>query len=175
MRARVLAAIRDRAILRGTFTLRSGRTSNYYVDKYVLTTDPEILRGLGALLAQHVPAGVDRIAGAELGGIPLVSAVMLETHKPGIFVRNSRKEYGTAKLLEGALEPGESVVLLEDVCTTGGQILEAADVIAASDAKVACIIAVIDREEGARQAIEKAGYSFVALYRASELTAIGGE
>ncbi|MEC7353217.1 MAG: orotate phosphoribosyltransferase, partial [Planctomycetota bacterium] len=117
------------SVLRGQFTLRSGRTSSYYLDKYLFSTRPEILRQLGQLFAERIPSGTDRLAGAELGGIPLVSAASIESGIPCIFIRNSKKEYGTSKQLEGALERGDRVVLLEDVATTGGQALEAVEII----------------------------------------------
>ena len=119
--AREIAAV---SVLRGQFTLRSGRTSSYYLDKYLFSTRPAILRQLGKLFAERIPSGTDRLAGAELGGIPLVSAASIESGIPCIFIRNSKKEYGTSKQLEGALERGDRVVLLEDVATTGGQALE---------------------------------------------------
>src|ERR1043165_1197960 len=84
------------ALLRGDFTLRSGRKSNYYLDKYRFETQPDILAELGRLLAAHVAAQVDRIAGAELGAVPLAAATSLACGKPSIFIRNQKKDYGTA-------------------------------------------------------------------------------
>ena len=161
------------ALLRGTFTLRSGKTSNYYLDKYRFSTRPDILRTLGAMFATRLPAGVTKLAGAELGGIPLVTAASLASGLPCVFVRNRKKDYGTAQQLEGELAATDRLVLLEDVATTGGQILEAAEVLTATGATIATIIATIDREEGARANIESAGYAFDALFTASELLALG--
>lgn len=161
--------------MRGTFTLRSGRTSSYYLDKYLFSTRPEVLRDLAVLFAERVAAiraggvAVDRLAGAELGGIPLVTASSLATGIPCVFVRNKKKDYGTAKQLEGALKPGESVVLLEDVATTGGQALEAVEVLREVGAKVWGVIATIDRQEGARENVEKAGLKFDALFTKRDL------
>ena len=124
------------AMLRGTFTLRSGKVSHYYLDKYLFSTRPEILRELGALFAARVPAGTTRLAGAELGGIPLVSAASMASGLPCVFVRNQKKEYGTAKQLEGKLERGDRVMIVEDVATTGGQALEAAKVLREGGATV---------------------------------------
>lgn len=161
------------SLLRGEFTLRSGRKSGYYLDKYLFSTRPEILRELGLLFAERLSAGVagpvDRLAGAELGGIPLVTAASMATGVPCIFIRNAKKGYGTAKQLEGELKPGERVALLEDVATTGGQVLEAAEVIRESGATVSVIIATIDRQEGARENIEKAGIRFDALFTVTDL------
>lgn len=157
------------ALLRGTFTLRSGRTSSYYLDKYLFSTQPEILRELGWMFAERVPAGTTKLAGAELGGIPLVTAASLASGLPCVFIRNAKKDYGTAKLLEGVLAGDDRVVIVEDVATTGGQVLEAAKVIAASGATILKIIATIDRQEGARENIEQAGYAFEALFTVAEL------
>lgn len=157
------------ALLRGNFTLRSGRTSHYYLDKYLFSTEPDVLRALGDLFAAHVTPDVTKLAGAELGGIPLVTAASLATGVPCVFIRNQKKDYGTAKQLEGKLAAGDRVVLLEDVCTTGGQILEAAKVIESTGAKIVKIVGTIDREEGARENIEAAGYSFHALFTKTDL------
>jgi orotate phosphoribosyltransferase len=157
------------ALLRGTFKLRSGRTSSYYLDKYRFSAQPEILVELGQMFAQRLPEGTTKLAGAELGGIPLVTAAMLASGLPGVFIRNQRKNYGTAKRLEGQLDDTDRVVIVEDVATTGGQVLEAAQAVKAQGATVLAIIATIDREEGARENIEEAGYAFDALFTASDL------
>ena len=161
--------IAEVSLLRGEFKLRSGRTSHYYLDKYLFSTQPDILAELGKLFTEHIDAETTRLAGAELGGIPLVSPASMASGKPCLFIRNQKKEYGTAKQLEGKLEAGDKVVLVEDVCTTGGQILEAAKVIEAEGASIQRIVGTIDREEGARQNIEAAGYTFVALFTKTDL------
>lgn len=164
------------ALLRGTFTLRSGRTSSYYLDKYLFSTRPELLRQLAPLFASRLRAvesrlGVTfaRIAGAELGGIPLVTAASLETGLPCIFVRNKKKDYGTAKQSEGAIGNGDVVALLEDVATTGGQALEAVASLREVGADVRAVIATIDRLEGARENVEAAGLVFEALFTKHDL------
>jgi orotate phosphoribosyltransferase len=168
-RADLARRIADVALLRGTFTLRSGRTSSFYLDKYLFSTQPDILAALGRMFAERVPRGVTRLAGAELGGIPLVTAASLASGLPCVFIRNQKKDYGTAKQLEGVLNKDDRVVIVEDVATTGGQVLEAAKVIAETGAKVERIIATIDRLEGARENIEKAGYAFEALFSVRDL------
>jgi len=168
-RSALASRIAELALLRGEFTLRSGRTSHYYLDKYRFSTDPQVLRQLGEMFAGRVPGGVNRLAGAELGGIPLVTAASLASGLPTVFIRNARKDYGTAKQLEGLLEAGDRLMLLEDVCTSGGQVLEAAAVIEAAGGSVELILATIDREEGAREQIESAGYAFDALFTKSDL------
>jgi orotate phosphoribosyltransferase len=161
--------IADVALLRGEFTLRSGRKSNYYLDKYLFETQPDILKALGELFAQKIDAGTDRIAGAELGAVALAATTAMACNKPFIIIRNQKKDYGTSKLIEGTLKAGENVIIVEDVLTTGGQVLEAAKTLKDAGAKVERIIAVIDRLEGARQNIESAGYRFECLFTTRDL------
>lgn len=156
-------------MLRGEFTLRSGRKSNYYLDKYRFETQPEVLRELGKLFAAHLSPAVKRIAGAELGAVSLAAAASLASGRPFVIVRNQKKDYGTSKQVEGILEPGDTVMLVEDVLTTGGQVLEAAKSLQDAGAKIDKIVAVIDRQEGARENIESAGYKFEALFTTTDL------
>lgn len=161
--------ITEVALLRGEFTLRSGRKSNYYLDKYRFETQPDVLRELGKLLADRVTVETDRIAGAELGAVPLAAAAGMAANKPFIFIRNQKKDYGTAKQIEGVLEAGEHVMIVEDVLTTGGQVLEAVKTLQEAGAKIERIVAVIDRLEGARENIEKAGIVFESLFTTRDL------
>jgi orotate phosphoribosyltransferase len=161
--------IAEVALLRGEFTLRSGRKSNYYLDKYLFETQPDILRALGEAFAQRLPPGVQRIAGPELGAIALAAAASMASGKPFVIVRNQKKGYGSGKLIEGTLQAGDSVVIIEDVLTTGGQVLEAVKALEAAGANVSAILGVLDRQEGARQNIESAGYKFEALFTTSDL------
>ncbi len=168
----LIERITDSALLRGDFTLRSGRKSKYYLDKYLFQTQPDILAALAERLAGRVAGGaggVDRLAGAELGGVPLVSATGITAGLPFILIRNQKKGYGTAKQVEGELNPGDRVVILEDIATTGGQVLEAAQTLTEMGAKIVKIIAVIDRQEGARENIEGAGYGFDSLLTKGDL------
>ena len=161
--------IADVSLLRGEFTLRSGRKSNYYLDKYRFETQPDVLAALGKLFAEYVTEKTDRIAGAELGAVPLAAAAGMASGKPIVFIRNQKKDYGTAKQVEGVLNPGEAVLIVEDVLTTGGQVLEAAKTLQDLGAKVERIVAVIDRLEGARENIEKAGFTFESLFTTKDL------
>jgi orotate phosphoribosyltransferase len=161
--------IADVALLRGEFTLRSGRKSNYYLDKYRFETQPDVLAEIGKLLAARVTAKTDRIAGAELGAVPLAAAAGMASGKPFVFVRNQKKDYGTAKQVEGVLNAGELILIVEDVLTTGGQVLEVVKTIQDLGAKVEKIVAVIDRLEGARENIEKAGVVFESLFTTKDL------
>jgi orotate phosphoribosyltransferase len=174
-RTALAAAIAEVALLRGQFTLRSGRTSSYYLDKYLFSTRPELLGPIGDLLGARVAqleadlGPVHRLAGAELGGIPLVTAASLRTGKACLFLRNQKKDYGTAKLMEGVLQEGERVAFVEDVATSGGQAIESVGVLREAGAEVVAVVCVIDRQEGAREAIEKAGVRFEALFTKSDL------
>jgi orotate phosphoribosyltransferase len=161
--------IAEVSLLRGEFILRSGRKSDYYLDKYRFETQPDVLLELGRLFAEKVTEKVDRIAGAELGAVPLAAATAMACGKPFVIVRNQKKDYGTGKLVEGVLNAGETVIIVEDVLTTGGQVLEAAKSLKDAGAKIDRIVAVIDRMEGARQNIESAGYVFEALFTTADL------
>jgi orotate phosphoribosyltransferase len=162
-------AVASAALLRGQFTLRSGRTSRYYLDKYLFECEPTILRELGDRFTRHIGDRTTRIAGAELGGVALAAATSLAAGIPFVIVRNARKDYGTQKMFEGKLEQGDHVLLVEDVATTGGQVVEAARTLADQGAIVEKIVAVIDRQEGARENIERAGFAFDALMTKSDL------
>lgn len=174
-RGQLAAAIAEACLLRGEFTLRSGRTSSYYLDKYLFSTRPELLGPVGDLLAGRVRrlegelGKVNRLAGAELGGIPLVTVASLRTGLPAIFVRNAKKDYGTAKQYEGKLEAGDRVIFIEDVSTTGGQAVEAVHGLREAGAEVVAVITAIDREEGARENVEGAQLRFEALFTKGDL------
>jgi orotate phosphoribosyltransferase len=167
--ADLFEAIKHVALLRGDFTLRSGRRSKYYLDKYLFEADPTILRELGKRFAAFTNAGTTRIAGAELGGVALAAAASMASGLPFVIVRNGMKGYGTRKMYEGTLERGDRVLLVEDIATTGGQVIEAAKVLTDSGAVIQKIVAVIDRQEGARENIENAGYPFAAMMTKADL------
>ncbi|MBN1343445.1 MAG: orotate phosphoribosyltransferase [Phycisphaerae bacterium] len=168
-RSELISAIKEAAYLEGDFVLRSGRRSKYYLDKYLFETQPEILAELGRLMAERVTDETDRIAGAELGGVPLAAATAMASGKPFVIIRNAKKDYGTAKQFEGKLESGERVLLVEDVVTTAGQIIEAAKSLQDAGAVIERVLAVIDRQEGGRENVEAAGLTFEALFTVSDL------
>src|SRR5574340_1254223 len=159
-------AISAAAYLEGDFVLSSGRRSKYYLDKWRFETDPgllrEIAKGLAGLLPSPPP---DRIAGIELGGVPLATALSLETGLPSLIVRRQAKEYGTAKEIEGIWNAGERVVLVEDVLTTAGQAITAAHRLTAQGLHVTAILYVIDREQAADAKIKAAGHDLRPLYK----------
>ena len=158
------------SVLRGSFVLRSGQTSDYYIDKYLFTTRPEILRRVAAALAPRVPAEAQRLAGPVLGAVPLVTALALETGLPSLIVRtDAPKEYGTARAIEGQLAAGDRVVLVEDVVTTGGAALEALAVLRQAGAEVRFVLSLIDREQGGAEAFAAAGVPYQPLFTRSQL------
>ena len=161
--------IRETAYLEGDFTLRSGRKSKYYLDKYLFETQPDILRALGEMFAGYVTDTTTLIAGAELGGVALAAATSMACGTPFVIMRNAKKDYGTSKAYEGKLSDADSVLLVEDIATTGGQVLEAAKVIVSLGGRVERIVSVIDRQEGARENVESAGFVFDSLFTKADL------
>lgn len=161
--------VKDIALLTGDFILSSGRRSSYYLDKYRIETRPDILRAIAEGIAPKIPPETELLAGPELGAIPLVTAIGLHTGHHFLLVRKQAKEYGTKKVVEGLYEPGQKVVLVEDVLTTGGQAVTAADSLRGLGLDVLKILCIIDREEGAREAVEGAGYVFDPLLTKSML------
>lgn len=164
LRARTWARLSRAAFLHGEFVLSSGRTSPYYIDKYQFETHPDMLRDIARLLAGALPPETAKLVGPALGGVPLATAVALETGIPFVIVRSEAKAHGTARTIEGTLAPGDRVVVLEDVVTTGGQAIRAAQTVEAAQGQVLLVLAVVDRHEGGRESIERAGYRFEALY-----------
>ena len=166
---RLTKRIKEVAYLEGDFILRSGKRSKYYMDKYLFETQPDVLKALGVEFGKHITDDVTLIAGAELGGVALAAATAMEANKPWIIVRNSKKDYGTSKMVEGVLKAGDVVLLVEDIATTGGQVLEAAKIITDAGATVKKIVCVIDRKQGARENIESAGYTFDSIITKEDL------
>jgi orotate phosphoribosyltransferase len=168
-REELIKRIKETAYLEGDFTLRSGKKSKYYLDKYLFETCPDILKALGEEFARYVTDNVSLIAGAELGGVALAASTAMATGKNWVIIRNSKKGYGTSKMIEGVISQGDVVLLVEDIATTGGQVLEAAKIIAEAGAAVKEIVCVIDRKQGAEQNITNAGYKFESILTKDDL------
>ena len=162
-------AVKDAAYLEGDFVLSSGQRSKYYLDKYLFSTEPTLLRQIAKALAELLPEGYDVLAGLELGAVPLVTALALETGRPFAIVRKAAKDYGTSKLFEGRLEPGQRVVLIEDVLTTASQAIGAANRLREFGADVVKVIYVVDREQGAAENLADAGLVAEALFTKTDL------
>lgn len=162
----------DRALLRGEFVLRSGKTSTYYFDKYRVTTAPELLRevgaGLASLLHMHAP-DAELIVAPELGAVPLATALSLATGLPFCIVRGEAKDYGTANRLEGMFEPGQRAVLVEDVVTSGGAAVEALEAARAVGLVVDHSLCMLDRGQGGSTALADAGAPLAGLFDADDL------
>ena len=155
-------------MLEGDFVLSSGKRSRFYLDKYLFSTEPALLRDLAREISARLPAGTMRLAGVELGAVPLVAAAALESGLPYVIVRKAAKEYGTGNRIEGRpFEAGEKVALVEDVVTTGTQVLKAAATLEEAGAEVLGIVAVLDRR-GERPA-RLGGYPFEALLGMEDL------
>ncbi len=155
--------------IKGHFVLRSGRTSNEYFDKYLFEADPCLLKGIAEGMAGMVPTNCEVLAGLEMGGIPVVTVLWKLAGLPALFVRKKAKEHGTCKLAEGQDVAGKHLVVVEDVVTSGGQIVESTKELRALGAVVEDVICVIDRESGASDNLRKEGLSFRALFTMSEL------
>lgn len=168
-RKQLIKRIKETAYLEGDFVLRSGKRSKYYLDKYLFETCPDILKALGEEFARYVTDDVTLIAGAELGGVALAAAAAMASGRNWVIIRNSKKGYGTGKMVEGVLKAGDVVLLVEDIATTGGQVLEAAKIITEAGAKVKEIVCVIDRKQGAGENITKAGYKFESILTRDDL------
>ena len=143
--ARQIAAISS---LEGQFTLRSGQVSSHYFDKYRFEGTPALLNPLAKLMAGLLPAETEIIAGLELGGVPLATAISLETGLPAAFVRKEAKTYGTCRAIEGQDVAGRKVTFIEDVITTGGAVCDAHLLATAEGANVLAVVCAIWRGEG---------------------------
>ena len=164
------ARVRGVALLEGDFVLSSGKRSRFYVDKYLFSTEPALLRDLAREISARLPADTERLAGVELGAVPLVAAAALESDLSYVIVRKATKEYGTGNRIEGRpFEVGENVALVEDVITTGTQVLRAAATLEEAGANVLSIVAVLDRRDERRARL--GGYPFEALLEMKDLVA----
>lgn len=167
----VLTHLKAAAFLEGDFTTRAGKKTSYYIDKYLFETLPEILDPLTTHLAALFPPPdtYDRIAAPELGAVSLAAVLSVKLKKPFVIVKKKTKDYGTKKLIEGAHHAGERYVVIEDILTTGGAVLNACDVLTNAGMTIVHIIGVLNREEGADEAITQKGFTVQSLYSKTEL------
>jgi orotate phosphoribosyltransferase len=163
----------DTAHLTGDFTLHSGAKSTEYFDKYLFEADPDLLKHIAIAMEKLVPTGIDALAGLEMGGIPIATMLSQLTSLPVLFVRKKAKDYGTCKIAEGGQVRGRKLLLVEDVVTSGGAILEAAKALREEGAELGPVICVIDRESGGPANLAKADLSLKALFTMSELKRAG--
>ena len=130
----------------GEFTLASGKKSSYYVNMKKAITEPLILSTIAELISERIDDSTQKIAGPALGAVPIATAVSLESRKPLLMIRKEKKGYGTSKLIEGELNEGDNVILVEDVTTTGGSLLKAINAIRDNGGIVQKAFVVVDRE-----------------------------
>ena len=176
---RLLDLLAQRSARRGTFTLASGRQSDLYIDCRLTTMHPEGLSLIGPLGLHAVGERgwhPDSVGGLTLGADPVSYAIAYASQLAGMptrafTVRKEAKTHGTGKLIEGAFLAGDRVVVIEDVITTGGSALKAVDAVRAAGGNVVGVLAVVDRQEGGREALEAAGLEVASLALAAEIVA----
>lgn len=158
------------AVKFGQFELSNGGTSDYYIDKYLFATDPYCLK----LIAEEFAKRIDntKLAGVAVGAVPLVTATSMETGNPYVIARKAQKEYGTGNRIEGRLEEGETVVVLEDITTTGKSAFDAVEALRNAGAVVKEVQVVVDREDGARELLNQHNVELTPLLTASKLLEI---
>lgn len=170
-RAALAKALRDVAYLTGSFRLRSGQTSSFYWDKYRFESRPELLQAIASEMAR-LTGGLrhfHRLAGLELGGVPLATALAIQTGKPCLFVRKQAKDYGTCNVVEGGCERGERIVVIEDVITTAGQVVTSVGQMRQLGLEVEDVVCAIDREQGGREKLRAIGCNLAPVFTITEL------
>ncbi|HEX6941377.1 MAG TPA: orotate phosphoribosyltransferase [Gemmatimonadaceae bacterium] len=176
-RGTLVRLLAQRSVRRGRFTLASGRESSHYVDARLTTMSPEGLAVIGPLALEAIRARgwhVDAVGGLTLGADPIAYATALASVSApplvrAFTVRKEAKQHGTGRLIEGPMREGDRVVVIEDVITTGGSALRAAEAIQRGGATISGILALVDREEGGRGVLEGQGFQVVCLATLSEL------
>ncbi|UCD09435.1 MAG: orotate phosphoribosyltransferase [Dehalococcoidales bacterium] len=168
-RKELAARIYNISHLTGNFTLRSGQVSNEYFDKYLFESYPTLLSDIASEIAKLVPDGTEILAGLEMGGIPIATALSLKTGLPVVYVRKNAKEYGTCKLAEGTAVDGKKLCVIEDVITTGGQVVLSTNDLRGFGAIVENVLCVIERDIKGRENLEKEGLRLHSLFTMDEL------
>jgi orotate phosphoribosyltransferase len=168
-RTQLARSIAGVSTLNGQFTLRSGRTATEYFDKYRFEGEPSLLRVIAEHLEALIPPETDALAGLELGGVPLATALSLRSGLPTVFVRKQAKEHGTRQLAEGGGVNGKRLLVIEDVVTSGGQVVASSEALRGLGAVVTHAICVIDREAGGELALRSTGVELRSLFRKADL------
>lgn len=167
-------AIFDLAYIAGEFRLRSGAVASEYFDKYRFEAEPQVLRRIAERLAALVPAGTEALAGLEMGGIPVATMLSQVTGLPTLFIRKKPKDYGTCKFAEGGEVQGRHLLVVEDVVTSGGQIVESVRALRGEGAIIEHVVCVIDRESGGPENLRREGLALQALFTMSALKQAAG-
>jgi len=174
-REELATIIMKRSILKGDFTLASGRKSTYYINGKMTTLSSRGLHLAAKLLLDRCDdRAYDAFAGPTIGADPIIGALLSLAaqrglDKEGLLIRKEAKDHGTKNLVEGNLQKGMRIILLEDVATTGGSLLKAARAIEAGGGVIAAVHTIVDREEGAEKNLAEAGYPFSSLFKVREL------
>lgn len=156
------------AVKFGDFTLSSGKKSDFYVDCRKVTLHPQGAKLIGKVILEKIKGlKIDAVGGLTLGADPIIGAVITLGNIPGFIVRKKAKEHGTGQKIEGLIEKGWNVLIVEDVATTGGSAMQAIEAAEAAGANVVKVISVVDREEGAAEALKE--YNFDPILKRSEL------
>jgi orotate phosphoribosyltransferase len=155
--------------LTGNFKLRSGQISSEYFDKYLFESDPGLLAEIGTYLSKLIPEETEVLAGLEMGGIPIATILSARTNLPVIFVRKKAKDYGTCKLAEGIDVQNKKVCVIEDVVTTGGQIILSTNDLRQLGARIEYVLCVIERDKKGRDNLKKEGLELLSLFTMDEL------
>ncbi len=176
LKERLKQIIKERSVLKGNFKLSSGKESSYYVDARLTTLDPEGVNIISKIFLDEIfkDSSIKAAGGPTLGADPIVGSLISQSWdrgKPlkGFIVRKQSKEHGTSKLIEGNLEKGDDVVIVEDVITSGGSVLKAINAVEESGGNVRKVLCVVDRENGAEEVFKDKGYVFYSIFRISEL------
>jgi orotate phosphoribosyltransferase len=173
-RDRLFALLKEKAFRRGRVVLASGRESDYYFDMKPAMLDPDGASLMADLILQQIQdVKADCVGGLEMGAVPLIAPVAIQSRKfgralPGFFVRKTVKDHGTKKRVDGNDIAGKTVVILEDVTTTGASAMDAVNTVTEAGAKVALVLSILDRGEGAAELYAKAGIPFKSLFTAEE-------
>ncbi|RQH02486.1 orotate phosphoribosyltransferase [Natrarchaeobius oligotrophus] len=164
------------AIKRGKFKLSNGRLSDYYVDKYSFEANPDVMRAITREIADRIDESeIDVITGPELGAVPLVTAVSLELDVPAAFIRKGEKHFGTQARIEGTIDKGDRVAILEDVTVTGGTVLDTAELVEEVGGVVERLLVVVDRNEGAVENVRDEGHELEYLVQVGDNLEITAE
>ena len=179
LRDRLFTLLQEKAFRRGRVTLASGRESDFYFDMKQAMLDPDGAALLAELILQQLQAvTADCVGGLEMGAVPLIAPVAMRSldfgrRLPGFFVRKAVKDHGTRKRVDGTDIAGKTVVILEDVTTTGASAMDAVKVVEEAGAKVALVLSILDRGEGAAELYAEAGIPFKSLFTAQEFLSVG--
>jgi len=156
------------AIQFGKFVLTSGAVSDYYIDIKKASTNPRVLKKISEAMVEYAE-GYDLLAGMELGAVPLVVALSLETNIPYVIIRKEKREHGTSKQIEGGEVKDKKILIIEDVTTTGGSIIKTVKIIRENKGIVDEVVAVVDRENGAEEKLRNVDVSVIPLLSVSDI------